>query len=187
MNISNTKRGLNLAAILFGTSSMVAPSLLATDSSQVLPHEQKNAKNLMERGDFSTYGTGSLATIIQSAIDSYGGVDFSYQDENGDTLLHIFASDGDPDAVKLLLKQGANPYKRNRANKTPSVLAKEQLEIVEKDAHECTAQGKPIPNFIKKYLEKYKEIIKILMEARGTPPRRVNAGPILVNEYPAWN
>jgi hypothetical protein len=100
-----------------------------TFSLQALTIQEENAQNLMENWlTFSNYGTGSLERIFQNAIDLYGGIDCNYQDEKGNTILHIAAANGDIKAVRLLtLELNAPLNAKNKANQTPLDLAKKGL------------------------------------------------------------
>jgi ankyrin repeat protein len=46
------------------------------------------------------------------------------QDNDGSTALHTYAASGFPDLIKLALKNGADPEKKDRNGKTPIELSK---------------------------------------------------------------
>ncbi len=53
----------------------------------------------------------------------------NYQDENGNTALHIAASRGHFDLVKLLWEAGANPNQGNKLGETPLTLAERNKNL----------------------------------------------------------
>jgi ankyrin repeat protein len=152
MNIFDTKRGLNLAAMLLGTSSMVAPSLHA------LTQAEENGKKLVEGWPYYKVNTnGSRIDSIADVIDGnlyFGGIDFYYPNKNGNTVLHLAARNGDLDVVKLLMEFTPSLYKKNNDGQIPAAITMMVLKSLEETGKSHT----PIA-------EKYREIDNILKEA----------------------
>jgi hypothetical protein len=166
MNIFDTKRGLNLAAMILGTSSMVAPSLHA------LTQAQKNAKRTIENWPSGALGMSHIRAI-NGCIEN-GGIDVNYKDEGDDTLLTLAASEGDTESVKRLLELRASPFVKDGNGKTPVELAQAELERLQEEEREYIESGKRTLEDIPRGIENCKKTIAILKKAMRAPLYRTH-------------
>jgi hypothetical protein len=137
-------------------------------ASEHLTLQQQNAKNLMESWfTLSTYGTGSLKAIFENAIQIHGGVDYTYQNEDGNTVLHRAATNGDKPVVTLLINKGAPLNIKNKAGKTPLEEAEKEFNLmkeeVEKELNPITKCK--LLHLEEQWLPQYEEVISILKNA----------------------
>jgi hypothetical protein len=147
-----------------------------------LTKAQKNAKSLMKyTPTLSVYGTGSLASTCQHIIDHMDGIDFNYQDQDGNTVLHRFAANGDKKAVELSIKHHADPFKKNNANKTPLDLARKGLA----EFNECFKTNRNFPKYVSSFKKGYEQTIAFLKETEKK--KKMNPTPSAMVQKPAPN
>jgi ankyrin repeat protein len=159
MNIFDTKRGLNLAAMLLGTSSMVAPSLHA------LTQAEENAKDLIDNWrNYSTNRNGSHVDFIERVLNERN-VALYHQNEDGDTLLHLAVRDGDVQSVELLMKNGAPQYIKNNNDEIPAAIARTTCESWKDNAQRHKDKQKQVRLYIQATMKKYAAIYSLLKKA----------------------
>jgi hypothetical protein len=167
MNIFDTKRGLHLAAMILGTSSMVAPSLHASTEAE------ENARYIIKNWHgFRINENGSRVDHIKPILKR-SCISLAYQDEEGNTVVHVAAGNGDVAALKRI-GGGAAYSIRNNNGQTPEEFARAKLRQILEDAQAYTENNEPIPPSITKWINAYEETIKFLERTKKYLPRRTD-------------
>jgi hypothetical protein len=121
MNTSQKKYSLKLAATFIGASSH-----MMTFGSQTLTPAEENTIYIIDNWmGLSRDPVSDTESRLEHAINRGGLIDLNCKNNDGNTLMHIAARDGDLSAVELLVRKGAPLLERNHSGQTPLDLARE--------------------------------------------------------------
>lgn len=103
-------------------------------SSIIYPHDEhsresdQDAEMTVSNGEFLALAYRSSSEVEINKALSKVGVNKNYQNENGDTALHLAVRSKNDSTVDSLIKLGADSGICNKKGKTPLELAQERLE-----------------------------------------------------------